>query len=171
MRMWTGLLAVLVLALMPAAATAGGFATVGLESPPPRGISAGESWMAEFTVQAHGRTPAPGLDPRVVVTDSAGEVSAFPAIAGDKPGSYRADVVFPADGRFDLTIVDGYANQRHSFPAVTVGQGEPEAGGSPVLQALVVSLGAGLLAALLTTALIALSGHRRGRAAHTASAP
>ena len=179
--MKSALLAAFMLALGPASASAGGFATVGLESPPPQTISAGDSWGAEFTVQAHGRTPAPGLDPRVVIEDSGGEVETFPAVPGDKPGSYRADVVFPSDGRYDITIVDGYANQRHTFPAVTVGEGGPQAAaaagstaetGDPlILQALLVSLAAGLLAALLSAGLIALAGRRRGRAAHTASAP
>jgi hypothetical protein len=166
--MRSALLAAFLLALVPVSASAGGFATVGLESPPPQRISAGDSWGAEFTVQAHGRTPAPGLDPRVVIEDSGGEVETFPAVAGDKPGSYRADVVFPSDGRYDITIVDGYANQRHTFPAVTVGEGGPNIGESP--QALLVSLAAGLLAALLSAGLIALAGRRRGGAAHTASA-
>ena len=159
MRMWTGLLAILMLALVPAAATAGGFATVGLESPPPERASAGERWMAEFTVLAHGRTPLDDLQPEVILKGADGSAAGrFPAVAGDEPGSYRADVAFPDSGRFRVLIDDGYT-QRHSFSTVTIGDGAAtDAADSPPLAgALALSLAAGLLCALL----VAWLGRRR----------
>ncbi len=159
MRMWTGLLAILMLALVPAAATAGGFATVGLESPPPERTSAGEPWTAEFTVLAHGRTPLDDLRPEVILEGADGAAAGrFAAVAGNDPGSYRADVDFPDSGRFRVLIDDGYT-QRHSFSTVTVGDGAATdtANSPPLAGALALSVAAGLLCALL----VAWLGRRR----------
>lgn len=66
---------------LPAAASAGGFATVGLESLP-YDPSPGTPWKAEFTVRAHARTPFTGGHPKVLVTRPNGdELGAFPRTA------------------------------------------------------------------------------------------
>jgi hypothetical protein len=162
-------LAVLVLALgCPAAASAGGFATVGLQSLP-TDVEPGKPWMAEFTVLSHGRTPFLEGHPQVIVSGPGGEVvGTFPARLVNDDGLYRAAVVFPSRGRFEYVIDDGYAGQRHSFPPVLVGGegAEPEPapapaapagpaaddGGSPAL-AVALAAGAGLLTALLVLVL------------------
>ncbi len=165
--MRSGLLAVLILVLAPAGATAGGFATVGLESPPPQGSAAGERWVAEFTVLTHGRTPADGLRPAVLVEQAdGGAVERFPAIASGRPGGYHAHVVFPDEGRYRVLIDDGYS-QRHSFSPVSVGRGEGTSGDAPPLTRwLALALAAGLLAAVL----VAWLGLRRAPGPAGASA-
>jgi hypothetical protein len=112
-----------VLALVaPAAASGGGFATVGLSSMP-TGIAPGQPWNVDITVLAHGRTPVEGM-PATVRIRSGDAVREFPTKETDKPGVYRASVVFPAAGVWDYEVVDGYTQQAHAFPAVNV-SGEP----------------------------------------------
>jgi hypothetical protein len=168
---------VLLLALaFPATALGGGYATLGLQSLP-QGIEPGETWTAEFTVLAHGRTPFVDGHPSVAVRRSGGElVGRFPARLVDKTGLYRAEVVFPESGRYEYVIDDGYS-QRHTFPPVTVGDGGGDpvpsstpaaplasqpapADGSSVPLAAVLAAGVGLLTAWLALMLLT----RRSRA-------
>ncbi|HZC12833.1 MAG TPA: hypothetical protein VE270_02330 [Thermoleophilaceae bacterium] len=149
-------LVVFVLALAcPATASAGGYATVGLQSVPGN-VEPGEPWMAEFTVLAHGRTPFVDGRPSVTVTRADGRVvGTYPARLVNQDGLYRAAVVFPGRGRFEYVIDDGYS-QRHTFPPVTVGAdgeepaapltGQAEEGSGEVPLALALAAGAGLLA-------------------------
>jgi hypothetical protein len=174
-----GFVVVLIALACPVAASAGGYATVGLQSLP-TDLEAGEPWMAEFTVLAHGRTPFLDGKPSVTVHGEDGSiVGTYPARLVSKDGLYRAAVEFPSSGRFEYVIDDGYS-QRHTFPPVTVGDGggsEPVAapaantapapggddeGSLPL--ALAVAAGAGLLTAWLV--MIALSRRTtRGRPA------
>jgi hypothetical protein len=162
---------VVVIALgCPTAASAGGYATVGLQSLP-TDVEPGEPWMAEFTVLAHGRTPFLDGKPSVIVRAEDGSiVGTYPARLVNKDGLYRAAVEFPESGRFEYVIDDGYS-QRHTFPPVTVGGGAGtdtaaapapagEDEGSPPL-ALALAAGAGLLTAWLV--MIALSRRRTTR--------
>jgi hypothetical protein len=162
-------LALLMLIIAPAGASAGGFATVGLDSPLPQGTAAGEHWVAEFTVLAHGRTPADGLSPVVLIerASGGGAVDRFPASPSGAPGAYRADVVFPSEGRYRVLVDDDYS-QVHSFPLVTVGQGDAAPGGDdPTLGFAFLLAG---VAGLLAYGLVALLGHRRVTPAGTAPA-
>lgn len=168
MTRWIGPLVLLLALALPATALGGGWATLGLQSLP-QGIEPGETWTAEFTVLAHGRTPFVDGHPSVTVRRSGGElVGSFPGRLVDRTGLYRAEVVFPESGRYEYVIDDGYS-QRHTFPPVTVGDG----GGDPVPSpapaaadrssvplAAVLAAGVGLLTAWL--ALMRLS--RRSRA-------
>jgi hypothetical protein len=79
----------------PAAAGAGGWATVGLE-PPPDGIRSGEPWVATITVLQHGLTPLEGIDPTLTIREARGAVRSFRATPTSKPGVYRARVIFPS---------------------------------------------------------------------------
>ena len=47
------------------AASAGGWATVGLRSLPPSGLDANQAWPVDITVLQHGRTPLAGVTPIV----------------------------------------------------------------------------------------------------------
>ena len=155
----SALLALLMLTVAPASALAGGFATVGLESPLPHGSAAGERWAAEFNVLAHGRTPADGLRPAVIIerADGGGAVDRFPARPSGEPGAYRADVRFPSEGRYRVLVDDDYS-QVHSFPAVTVGRGAAAPGGDdPTLGYAFLLAGA---AGLLAYGLVAVLGRR-----------
>lgn len=180
MTRWIGPLVLLLALAFPATALGGGYATLGLQSLP-EGIEPGETWTAEFTILAHGRTPFVDGHPSVTVRRSDGElVGSFPGRVVNKSGLYRAEVVFPERGRYEYVIDDGYS-QRHTFPPLTVGYGRgdpapsPAPGEPPASQpaateaaafgpsvplALVLAAGVGLLTAWLV--LMQLS--RRGRA-------
>ena len=62
---------------LPTASTAGGWATVGLETLP-AGVGAEETWVAEATIMQHGQTPL-GVKPRVLIDDNQGGRRAFAA--------------------------------------------------------------------------------------------
>jgi hypothetical protein len=176
----TGLL-VLVLALVsPAAASAGGYATVGLQSLPTH-VEPGRPWMAEFTVLVHGRTPFLDGKPTVTVSRHGRVFGTYPAELVNQEGLYRAAVVFPSRGRFNYVIDDGYS-QLHFFPPVVVGGEGSEPGapagagsepGAPVASsapaqadaeslplALVLSVGIGFLTAWIVLMILSRRGHR-----------
>ena len=177
MTRWIGPFVLLLALAFPATALGGGYATLGLQSLP-EGVEPGDTWTAEFTVLAHGRTPFLDGHPSVTLQRSGGEViDTFPARLVNKSGLYRAHVTFPESGRYEYVIDDGYS-QRHTFPPVTVGDGggdpvpspapaEPPAatqasndGGSSVPLALALAAGVGLLTGWLVLMLLS----RRGRA-------
>ena len=134
----------LVALLVPAAATAGGFATVQLGSLP-AGTDAGGTWTPTMTILQHGVTPLDGLQPAVRITDDSGATQSFAARPAGEPGTYVANVAFPTAGTWRYEIWDGFS-QTHTYAPVTIGDGE---GGSfptvPVAAAaLVLLLVAGL---------------------------
>jgi uncharacterized membrane protein YgcG len=106
----------------PASATAGGLATVGLDSLPV-GLEPGEPWTVELTILQHGRTPLQGVKPSVTVEKAgAGEQETFPARETDEPGVYRAKVVFASAGTWTYTVDDGFA-AKHDYAPVKIGAG------------------------------------------------
>jgi hypothetical protein len=124
----------------PAAATAGGWATVGLE-PPPAGLAPGEPWQAELTILQHGVTPLEGVKPRVIVVregQSAADERVFAARATKEPGVYRATVVFDSAGTWNYRVDDGFAAE-HTFPAVLIGKDGKKAAADPVAVANVAA--------------------------------
>ena len=137
--------------LLPSAATAGGFATVGLDSPP----DGSRTWRVELTILQHGRTPLYKLHPKVIVErESVRRV--FAAEPAGKPGVYRAEVVFPGPGSWHYVVDDDFS-ATHSFPPVRVGDGKGDSspveaastgGGPDIPLALAVAVAAGLAAAL-----------------------
>lgn len=158
------LLALIVLAIAPASAFAGGWATVGLSSTP-EGVAPGEPWVVEMTVLQHGRSEAPldGLKPSVSVS-SGGDSRTFKAAPAGRPGVYEARVVFPSAGTWSYRVNDGFGYPEgvsHEFPPVEIGAGSgpSETSGPNVGLALLI---AGLtgLGALLAGRLL-----RRPRAA------
>jgi hypothetical protein len=151
----------LLLALVAApAALGGGWATAGLSSTPD-GVAPGEPWKVEITVLAHGRTPVDGLAP-VVRIRSGDTTRSFPAEPAGRTGVYRAEVVFPAAGRWSYEVLDGYINDRpHTYPAVEIGAGPaaPAATGDGEIAAgWLWGAGAALLLAL---AVLGLDRRRR----------
>jgi hypothetical protein len=178
MTRWIGSVVLALALAFPATALGGGYATLGLQSLP-EGIEPGETWTAEFTVLAHGRTPFVDGQPSVTVRNSDGEfVGTFQGRLVDKSGLYRAEVVFPESGRYEYVIDDGYS-QRHTFPPVMVGDGgddpapspasaeppAPAADDSSVPLALVLAAGAGLLTAWIALMLLSRRGRTEGRPA------
>jgi len=137
--------------LLPSAAAAGGFATVGLDAPP----DGSRSWPVELTILQHGRTPLDGIDPKVIVEH--GSVRrVFAAEPAGKPGVYRAEVVFPAPGTWHYVVDDGFT-ARHTFPPVRVGDRKDDStpveaastgGGPDIPLAIAVAIAAGVAAGL-----------------------
>jgi hypothetical protein len=124
--------------IAPATTLAGGWATVGLSSLP------------------DGARPG-------------GEEQAFVAEPTERSGVYRARVVFPSAGEWSYSVDDDFS-QVHELGSVRIGDGDaqatpaaatprpaagpPDSGdGATLAGALGIALGAGLLAALLTTVL------------------
>jgi hypothetical protein len=107
----------------PAGATAGGWATVGLDSTP-EGLAPGERWTVELTILQHGRTPLEGVEPKVIVQgEDGGERREFPAAATKEPGVYRATAVFPSAGTWRYLVDDGFT-ATHSYSPVSIGEGK-----------------------------------------------
>jgi hypothetical protein len=113
------LLVPLLLLLTAAPALAGGFATVGLSSMP-AGVGPGDKWNVDITVLGHGRTPADGLSPSVVIR-SGDTTREFPAKATGEPGVYRAAVVFPTAGRWSYEVPLTEYGTVHTFAPVEIG--------------------------------------------------
>jgi YtkA-like len=150
---------------LPAASTAGGWATVGLETLP-AGVGAGETWMAEATILQHGQTPLEGVKPRVLIDDNQGGRRAFAAAPTGEPGVYRARVVFPQAGSWRVSVEDGFS-LTHSFGEFEIGAGgDTAAAGLPaddgagvsVWAALGLSLAAGCVAFVLVARLVGRNG-------------
>ena len=177
------------LLVLPAAAGAGGFATVGLSSLPD-GTAPGKPWHVTLTILQHGRTPLSDLTPTVRVASADGQtVRTFTAKPAGKAGTYTADVVFPSAGRWQYSIDDGFTqthfyapvaigasaavpvpgSQSGAGPAGANGPAERDDDGGNVAAALGAAVVAGLAAALAAALLV----RRRdtGRTADPAAAP
>jgi YtkA-like protein len=151
--------------IAPASTLAGGWATVGLSSLPD-GARAGEEWVVDLTVLQHGRTPLEGVQPVVRIgRPDRGTERSFRAVPTGEAGVYRAKVVFPSTGEWSYSVDDDFS-QVHQLGSVRIGSGSGETVVAPATPkpadpgdgvtlagALGIALGAGLLAALLTTAL------------------
>jgi hypothetical protein len=114
----------------PAGATAGGWATVGLDSLPD-GVAPGEPWTVELTILQHGRTPLEGVRPSVIVEKAGEETTrSFPARETDEPGVYRVTVVFASAGTWSYMVDDGFS-ATHTYGPVEIraaGDGASAAG-------------------------------------------
>ena len=157
----------LVAALVPVGvASAGGWATAGV-SPPPDGLSGGDTWNAQVTILQHGVTPLSGVEPTLTIRNGSGKAITFPAKPTGKPGVYVARVKFPSDGNWRYEVYDGFGQyggaKTHTFAPITVGS----AGGGESSFPLVPSLG-GVGLALLAAAGLAFLIRRQRR---TAPAP
>jgi hypothetical protein len=171
--------------MVPGAAGAGGFATVGLSSLPD-GTVPGKPWHVTLTILQHGITPLAAVKPTIRIRSADGRTTrTFAARPAGKAGLYTADVVFPTAGRWRYAINDGFS-QTHPFAPVAIGSSRavpvpgsqsgagpsgargPTArddggGGGNVAAALGAALAAGLLAA--GAAALVLRRRRPGEAA------
>ena len=105
------------------AVTSGCWSTVGLSSLPKPGLQAGQPWIVTIRVLQHGRTPLAGAKPEVRIRRQGGRLIVFRARPTARVGSYRARVVFPAAGRYSLSVFDGflpYCAQVHTFRSVLI---------------------------------------------------
>jgi hypothetical protein len=144
-------LAVLAAAVLVPAASAGGWATVGLSSLPPNGLEPNQAWPVDITVLQHGQTPLSGIAPVVTVRDDGGSpVGRFTGTPTDTVGTYHAVVRFPAEGTYTYEVYDGFAEyggaQTHTFEAVVIGPAESSFPYLPVGLTLALVLGLALAA-------------------------
>jgi hypothetical protein len=120
-RLALGVAAVLALAV-PAAALAGGWATVRLASTP-KGVTAGTPWNARVTVLQHGVTPLEHVRPVVRIRKGTTRL-AFPARPTRTSGVYAARVVFPSAGVWRYAVWDGFVEyggaRTHTFAPVRI---------------------------------------------------
>jgi hypothetical protein len=144
------------LALAPAASS-GGWASVGF-APLPDGTSAGSTWSPTITVKQHGVTPLAGLQPAVEVYDDSGAATRFLATETSEAGVYEADVVFPSQGNWSITIHSGFGDSHVTYGPVAIGA--PAVGAGDSREIPVVGLG---IAALALLAGLAVLHTRRGR--------
>jgi YtkA-like len=110
------------LALAPAASS-GGWATVGFK-PLPDGMSAGGTWNPTILVKQHGVTPLTGLTPVVEIYDESGAVQRFNAIETSEAGVYEADVVFPSEGDWRVTVQSGFGDSHVTYGPFPIGAGD-----------------------------------------------
>lgn len=125
-------LIVLAVALASAGtASAGGWASVGVD-PLPTGIDAGETWRTEVTVLQHGRTPLTDLAPVITIRErDTAEWTDFAATATGEPGVYEARVVFPEAGEWNVIVESGFWGEGTlTFGPETIGAG-PDGGVLP----------------------------------------
>jgi hypothetical protein len=108
---------VLAAVLVPAAAHAGGWATVKLSSTP-TGVEAGTPWIVNLTVLQHGVTPLAGVSPEVRIVQGTLHRS-FTARPTGRTGVYRARVVFPRAGVWRWSIWDGFTRS-HTYAPVRI---------------------------------------------------
>lgn len=144
-------LAVFAAAVLVPAASAGGWATVGLSSLPPNGLEPNQAWPVDITVLQHGQTPLSGVTPVVTVRDDGGApVGRFTATPTDEVGTYHAVVRFPAEGTYTYEVYDGFDEyggaQTHTFDAVVIGPPESSFPYLPVGLTLAFVLGLALAA-------------------------
>ncbi len=150
-----------------AAASAGGWATVGMH-PLPTGVGPGDDWNTELTILQHGNpdTPLSGLSPTITITlDDTGRTETFTATETDEAGVYEATVVFPEAGPWRVVADSTFGDSRLTYGPVTI-EPTPGAGGGsgtdfPMLPVLVVLVG-------FAFATAALFGVRRQRRLHPA---
>jgi len=116
--------AVLAALLLPGVAHAGCWSTVGLDSMPKAGHPAGKPWVVTIRVLQHGRTPMPDARPVVRIRNAAGKLFRFKGKPTAVVGSYRARVVFPAAGLYELGVFDGFPYSEcarvHTFKSVLI---------------------------------------------------
>ena len=102
-------LASLVVLAFPAAALAGGWATVEVAAPP-GGIDPGEPWRVTMVVKQHGITPLDDARPSLLIDNGRGETRQFFAEHAGRPGTYVAEVTFPSEGTWRTRVFDGWTD-------------------------------------------------------------
>jgi hypothetical protein len=101
-------------------ASAGGWATVGLD-PLPDGVAPGDTWNTNMTIKQHGMTPLTGLSPTITITlEDSGLTKEFFATETDAPGVYAASVVFPEAGQWRIVADSTFGESRLTYGPVSI---------------------------------------------------
>ncbi len=92
-------------ALFVAPALAGGWAVATLDTLPPGGLHAGETYRMGYTIRQHGQTPFDGATTEIRARSLATSAAAsFRGVPGDGRGRYVAEVRFPAAGEWTWLV-------------------------------------------------------------------
>lgn len=121
MRRSAVLAAACTLVLAPEA-LAGGWAAISV-SADPGAVVAGADRPTTLRVLQHGRTPLGGLRPVFTISRAGEQDRRFPAVARGPVGSYRATLVFPKPGLWQVRVADGFT-QTHRLAPVRVVAGD-----------------------------------------------
>lgn len=111
MRKLLAVAAALSTIVLASPATAGGWAATSLD-PMAAAPVAGEPTDIGFTIRQHGVTPVAVDDVAIEVTDAAGAVTRFAAVADGAVGHYVATVELPASGRYDWSVIQGWFGEQ-----------------------------------------------------------
>jgi hypothetical protein len=123
-------LVMLLAALLPGAANAGGWSVIVLDQQPGE-VQAGVPFSVGFTVLQHGETPVDGLTPKIsLISASTGATAQFTARAMGAPGHYVADLTLPSGGEWTWEI-DAYGPPSPMSP---IQVGAPAAAAQPAMQ-------------------------------------
>lgn len=146
-------------------ASAGGWATAGVNPPPPDDMSGGGTWEPRITIKQHGVTPLDNVDPAVIITNrDTGERKRFAATPTGNPGEYTAKVAFPSSGEWAVGVFDGFTQyggaKVHTFGTVSVTGGAAGDGGGSLAWTL-----SGSAAIAFALGAMLLYARRRGPAA------
>ena len=133
------LLALVVAVVAVPAASAGGWATVGLSSLP-AGTPTGEKWSVDMTVLQHGVAPLEGIAPVLTIVNADGDSHRFVGKPTGKLGVYHADVVFPSSGTWSYEVWDDFS-KTHTFKPVEIGAAGDSFPYLPLGLALALALG------------------------------
>ena len=158
------LLAAVSFAALTGTAHAGGWATVELGETP-SGLKADEPWRVVLIVKQHGITPLDGVTPSVRIDNGEGVVRTFDARPAGRPGTYVAEVTFPAGGEWQTRLFDGFTDAvPHRLSPLTVAPagGAAAADGFPWPQTVAVAIVALLFLGGLIATLGRPSARRRG---------
>jgi hypothetical protein len=143
-------------------AARGGWATTALDDAPTAG--AGETTEVGFTILQHGVTPVDVDEVAVVIRDGDGRDQTWPAVQQGQTGHYVAEVTFPAEGRYEWVVRQGWFGDYDLGP-LHVGDGGSAAGSwwSRTPWALRVLLPLPILASVALFLLDRRRGERRPR--------
>jgi hypothetical protein len=89
----------------------------------PAGISAGGTWTVDISFVSEGHIlRVDSLQPSVVIENVAtGERRTFQSEATAQSGVWRANVVFPSEGRWTYSVVVGISGITFDYPPVRIG--------------------------------------------------
>jgi hypothetical protein len=121
MRYLVAVATVVTALIASSAASAGGWATVGLDPPFPPGTGPGEPWDTNMTILQHGQTPLTGLSPTITITlEDTGRTETFAATETEEPGVYAASVVFPEAGPWTIVADSTFGESKLTYGPVLI---------------------------------------------------
>ena len=126
--------ALLLLLLLPAAALAGGWVVISLDTLPDQ-VRAGQPVTLSFIVRQHGRTPIHSVEPKLTATNRAtGQQIQVAAEPMKELGRFMVTVDFPDEGQWEWSISAEPFPQTATFAPLTVLPAEQPAGSAQQIE-------------------------------------